>query len=779
MKFVFEVVVFSFAMFAAGCSVSSGDGAFTIDPAKTKVCELVLADDAIPAENTAAKLLERHLSKMLPGVKVLIAKESAACRDGSCRIYVGATKALKAAGFDISGWDAEEELIAACDGALFISGGRPRGARYAAADFLEELGVVVAADDTEVSPILKKLEWRRPVFRRKPAFKARYTATPAIRQQRLNEFNKYNGYRIGGETFGGYASYGKYGDCHTFVRYSKELPIDDPSVFAMVKGKRRVPVKAGVKAPLCPTSPKVLAFFLKSLEEDVERSKKIGSEKMTAPRYYEISMDDELTVCECSECRRVAAEEGCYAGVMLRLVNPLAKRLAELDPSAKLSMLVYQKTLDYPKVTKPERNVLPRVCVHDREWLVNVKAEAVEPVTSPHNASFLSTLEAWAGATDTFGIWEYWEYYTKSPFPCIAPRTYVENMRYYRKRGAESMLVEIEHPTDSFYAFKNWLALKLMDDPDVDYGMLRDRFFAAYYAKAAEPMKGYLALLSAAVESEYARAAMGERSVATYAFLNTDFYRKALALLAEAEAAAADDGRSLRHVRSEYIVLDHSLLGRGKEKTLRELGLTRKQILSRIQSCTVEYLKSIFPANSDTLKKRLKDAENFIVGASIDAPVPPEVKGEVFFDYKFNSFHLTNTLRLVDDSDALGGKAVEIVKPPTSSLKGSFHAESLSAGVYNGLMPVEKRVGAQFKLTDVPQDEKYHLYHIGRCPLVSGSRIWVHWSWYFQFAPRTAYTMTPDYDSDVWISVKLTGPAYVKGSTKPNGIFIDRVIIAR
>jgi hypothetical protein len=39
--------------------------------------------------------------------------------------------------------------------------------------------------------------------------------------------------------------------------------------------------------------------------------------------------------------------------------------------------------------------------------------------------------------------------------------------------------------------------------------------------------------------------------------------------------------------------------------------------------------------------------------------------------------------------------------------------------------------------------------------------------------------MTPDYDSDVWISVKLTGPAYVKGSTKPNGIFIDRVIIAR
>ena len=51
--------------------------------------------------------------------------------------------------------------------------------------------------------------------------------------------------------------------------------------------------------------------------------------------------------------------------------------------------------------------------------------------------------------------------------------------------------------------------------------------------------------------------------------------------------------------------------------------------------CGVCPRMSIFPANSDTLKKRLKDAEKFIVGASIDAPVPLEVKGEVFFDYNF------------------------------------------------------------------------------------------------------------------------------------------------
>lgn len=82
-------------------------------------------------------------------------------------------------------------------------------------------------------------------------------------------------------------------------------------------------------------------------------------------------------------------------------------------------------------------------------------------------------------------------------------------------------------------------------------------------------------------------------------------------------------------------------------------------------------------------------------------------------------------------------------------------------------------------MTDIPQDEKYHLYHLGKSVLVGGSRIWAHWSWYFQFSPREAYTVTPDYESDVWISVKFTGPAYVKGSLLPDGVFIDRVIIAR
>ena len=759
-------------------ALSANAASFVVDPAVDRRCDIVVPDDAIPAERTAAQLLARHLPKMLPEVSFSVVPEGKA--PAGKRIFVGSTKALAAAGFDVSGWDVEEELVAARPEGLLVAGGRPRGARYAAADFLEALGVVVAADDTQCSPRLERIEWDRPDLRRRPAFRARYTATPPIRQHYLNEFNKYNGYRTGGVSMGGYASYGKYGDCHTFVPYSKDLPRDVPEVFAYVRGKRAVPEKAGQSAPLCPTNPKTLELFLPLLEADVRRS--MGNEATNGiprPRYYEISMDDNLTVCECPSCRRAFEEDGCYAGAMLRLINPLARRLAELDPAAKMTMLVYQKTLEFPKATKPESNVQPRICVHDNEWKVNVKAEAVEPITSAHNDDFRKTAKAWMSSTKSFGVWEYWEYYTKGDFPYLAPRAYIENMRYYKAHGAENILVEIEKETHSFFAFKNWLALKLMDDPQADCAALFDKFFAAYYGAAAKPMRKCFNLLCRVVEGEAAKAPMGPRSPMEYEYLDAGFFRAFYSLLAEAEAAAAGDERSLWHVRSEYITPDRMLLRRPKAHVRAQIGLGKEQLIARIRSCERRLFEGMYAAGSDYLKRRLARLDDYLAGESIEAPLPPEVKGESVFDFKYNSFYLGPTTRLVQDPDALGGKAVEVWGGENFPSGKSFHRLPLTAGIYNGRFPPDKRAGPGIELREPPQDEKYHLYHVGRAPLVAGSLLWVHWTWYMQFLPRDAYSHTPDYDSDLWVSIKVTGPTYVKGSTKPDGVFVDRVIVAR
>ena len=44
----------------------------------------------------------------------------------------------------------------------------------------------------------------------------------------------------------------------------------------------------------------------------------------------------------------------------------------------------------------------------------------------------------------------------------------------------------------------------------------------------------------------------------------------------------------------------------------------------------------------------------------------------------------------------------------------------------------------------------------------------------------TAADGLPGYNVwETWLSVKYTGPAYVKGSTQKNGVFLDRVILVK
>jgi hypothetical protein len=59
----------------------------------------------------------------------------------------------------------------------------------------------------------------------------------------------------------------------------------------------------------------------------------------------------------------------------------------------------------------------------------------------------------------------------------------------------------------------------------------------------------------------------------------------------------------------------------------------------------------------------------------------------------------------------------------------------------------------------------------GDCGLWSSVYIWVPMGW--------AAVPPPHNELDVYVSLKFTGPTYVPGSTKPDAVLIDRILVAQ
>ena len=220
------------------------------------------------------------------------------------------------------------------------------------------------------------------------------------------------------------------------------------------------------------------------------------------------------------------------------------------------------------------------------------------------------------------------------------------------------------------------------------------------------------------------------------------------------------------------------------DKLGKDVGFERKDILARVEKYEKDMINNHYQFPSQR-KTSLANLKSYILGKNIVLPIPEEVKGEYIFD--FNAHHMNENgpnSKRVTDPDSPSGYAMKLAVKDGSkyiTLRGEkheYHRLPFTMGVYNW---AERKSGPTRILNEkeIPQDEKYHLYKLGRWYLIQCSRLWAHWSWSFMILPSEAYTLTPDYMSDIYISIKFTGPAYVKGSRKENAVYIDRVLVAR
>ncbi len=79
---------------------------------------------------------------------------------------------------------------------------------------------------------------------------------------------------------------------------------------------------------------------------------------------------------------------------------------------------------------------------------------------------------------------------------------------------------------------------------------------------------------------------------------------------------------------------------------------------------------------------------------------------------------------------------------------------------------------------EIPQDEKYHWYCIRNCKIGPSTVFWA-WAWLTRCDLGKVYMDGKDNLYDVWFSLKIVGPSYVRDSRKEDDFFVECVILTK
>jgi len=115
------------------------------------------------------------------------------------------------------------------------------------------------------------------------------------------------------------------------------------------------------------------------------------------------------------------------------------------------------------------------------------------------------------------------------------------------------------------------------------------------------------------------------------------------------------------------------------------------------------------------------------------------------------------------------GPKQESLKPGEES---KHHGRLPSMGFYSfGKKKSLCRV--QIDRDDIPQDEKYHVYKVGRFKPLESDTAWAHWTWRCNVHVDN---VDPNVEYEAYYSIKLEGPSYVKGPRRPDAFYFDRAV---
>jgi hypothetical protein len=612
---------------------------------------IVLPATPQPVETTAAAELQRHLIEVT-GVTLPMVSEKEVPSDAKL-ICVGPSARAKQflPSLDVTKLGPDGIVMKTAGANLVLAGQGSRGTLYAVYSFLEDV-VGCRWWTSQESFVPRQAALKLPSLD--------VTYTPPLRYREAFYRDAFDGlfatrlkcnghhHQITPE-YGGHDRFA--GFVHTFYPLlpPKKYFAEHPEWYSLVKGKRN-----GERAQLCLTNDAMRAELVHNALARLRTEPQAG--------VISISQNDWHGRCECDRCRAVEEEEGSPSGLMLRFVNAVAEEIEKEFPAVLVETLAYQYTRQPPRLVKPRRNVVVRLC--------SIECSFAQPLADPHNEKFRADIEGWSQVAPQLFVWDYVTNFSNYILPHPNLRVLAPNVRFFVDHHVVGLFEQGDagSTVGDFVRLRAWLLAHLMWNPRLDEKALVAEFLKGYYQAASPHLSAYLDVIqeAGARSGKHLRCFMPDTS----SWLTLDDLNQATHLFDQALKAVAGDPVLEPRVRRERLPLDHAWLQR-YYALKRQSQMEGKEFAGPqdpLVACD-EFLRLARQWKAGQYRERcpMGDYEEMLRRKfRAPAPAPVQCRGlpkDAWLDIQDNEFRLAKQgewSKLVEDPQASDGHAARM-----------------------------------------------------------------------------------------------------------------------
>ncbi len=301
------------------------------------------------------------------------------------------------------------------------------------------------------------------------------------------------------------------------------------------------------------------------------------------PRLISVSINDgNVAYCRCEKCRRYLEQGGNEMDNVMSFVNKMQIALREEYPNVSVDTLSYAQVNVLPKIVKPEKGVLVRVCgfgVRNVPFSESIERFEAGEKELEYNASYAKLVQEWGRVADKIYVWDYPYCYNVINTPYPVTHTLLKNTRFFAENNAKGMYINGQTECADFTELKFYLQAKAMADPYMDeeeYQQHYDDFLEGYYGAGWKHIKDFIELSEkvchyiSAMKEPLENFPLKRKEDGSY---DEEFIQRGNELFRRAYEMAETDGER-RRVRKSWLQLDYyelySLMDYKMERATKE-----------------------------------------------------------------------------------------------------------------------------------------------------------------------------------------------------------------